>query len=59
MKYPTRHIILLLHKRLIEKTGGSHGLRDSAFLDSALDQPRMTFAGQERYPELAEPLAGG
>lgn len=46
--------ILLLHKRLIEETGGSAGLRDIAALESALAQPQMTFDGEALYPDVTE-----
>ena len=31
--------VLMLHKRLIETTGGSMGIRDEELLDSALSSP--------------------
>lgn len=31
--------VILLHKRLIETTGGSDGIRDVGMLDSALSNP--------------------
>ena len=31
--------VILLHKRLIETTGGSDGVRDAGMLDSALSNP--------------------
>ena len=49
--------ILDLHRRLIETSGGTQGLRDLGLLQSAVAQPRMTFGGQELYPGLAEKAA--
>jgi len=46
--------VLYLHRRIIEETGGSGGLRDLGTLESALAQPRMTFGGEDLYPGLAE-----
>jgi death-on-curing protein len=37
--------IIDIHALLIHETGGSHGLRDQALLESATVQPRMTFGG--------------
>ncbi len=37
---------------MIEQSGGLSGLRDLGLLESAIAQPRMTFAGQELYPTL-------
>src|SRR5262245_31570860 len=46
--------VLELHRRLIEQTGGSVGVRDFGALDSAPAQPEMTFGGEELYPTLVE-----
>jgi death-on-curing protein len=52
MNYLTPEQILFLHARLIEETGGSHGLRDLGLLESAAARPRATFAGEDLYPDL-------
>ncbi len=44
--------ILFLHARLIEETGGSHGVRDVGLLESATMRPRATFDGKDLYPDL-------
>ena len=44
--------VLELHHKLIEQSVGLSGLRDLGLLESAIAQPRMTFAGQELYPTL-------
>jgi death-on-curing protein len=49
--------ILVLHEVLIEQSGGSPGLRDWNLLDSAVAQPRMTFAGQDLYPNVVDKAA--
>lgn len=45
--------ILNLHDRLIAQWGGAQGLRDLGALESAAAQPRMTFGGDDLYPDLA------
>jgi len=50
--YLTPEQILFLHARLIEETGGSHGVRDVGLLESAAARPQTTFAGQDLYPDL-------
>lgn len=35
--------VLFLHERVIEETGGSHGVRNEALLESALSRPKNTF----------------
>ena len=52
MRYLSLGEVLELHRRIIEDTGGSHGLRDLGALESAVGQPRMTFDGEELYPDL-------
>jgi len=49
--------VLKIHKILIERFGGSNGIRDQDFLDSALNRPYQTFDGEELYqPKLTELL---
>ena len=52
MKYLTPEQILFLHARLIEETGGSHGLRDLGLLESAAARPQATFGGEDLYADL-------
>jgi death-on-curing protein len=44
--------VLFLHDRLIEETGGQHGVRDLGGLESALARPQAAFGGTEFYPDL-------
>ena len=53
MRYLTVDEVLALHRRLIEQSGGSHGVRDLAAVQSAVAQPRQTFGGEDLYPSLA------
>lgn len=41
--------ILFIHNRLIEETGGLHGVRDLSMLLSALGRPQSTFDGRDLY----------
>jgi death-on-curing protein len=52
MNYLSPEQILFLHARLIEETGGGHGLRDLALLESAVSRPQATFGGQDLYADL-------
>src|ERR1044072_7353980 len=54
MRYLTLKEALELHRRIIEQSGGSKGIRDFGLLDSALAQPRITFGGDELYPTLVD-----
>ncbi|MGB3903965.1 MAG: type II toxin-antitoxin system death-on-curing family toxin [Anaerolineae bacterium] len=44
--------VLLLHARVVEETGGSHGVRDIGLLESAVARPQATFEGQELYLDI-------
>jgi len=52
VEYLTLEEVLLLHARLIQRTGGSGGVRDVGLLESALARPQATFEGRELYPDL-------
>ncbi len=51
-KYLSAEQLLFLHSRVIEETGGTHGVLDLGMLLSALASPRATFEGKELYPDL-------
>ena len=46
----TKEQVLLLHKSIYKRYGGSYGVRDEGLLDSALEVPFQSFAGQDLYP---------
>lgn len=52
MNYLTPEQVLFIHYRLIEETGGSHGLRDIGLLQSAIARPMAAFGGDELYPDI-------
>ena len=49
--------VLGLHRRLIDQSGGTAGIRDLGLLEASLAQPRKTFGGIDLYPELLEKAA--
>lgn len=49
--------VLLLHRLLIEATGGADGVRDIGLLDSALESAYATFDGKELFPSKEEKAA--
>jgi death-on-curing protein len=57
MRYLSLGEVLRLHQMLIEQSGGLGGIRDLGLLDSALAQPRATFAGQDLHPTVLEKAA--
>lgn len=57
MTYPTAEDILALHDRLIEETGGAHGVRDVDLLIAASERSKMQFSGKPLYPTIFEKAA--
>lgn len=51
------HEALAIHDILIERFGGSKGIRDQAGLESAINRPYQTFDGQNLYPETIDKAA--
>lgn len=49
--------IIALHNKLIEKTGGSYGLRDKGLLESAVYSAISGFADSDAYPSVEEKAA--
>ncbi len=49
--------VKFLHSELITKTGGSLGIRDEDLLDSALNSPFQSFAGEEFFPTIQQKAA--
>jgi death-on-curing protein len=57
MKYLSAEQILFIHARMIEETGGSHGVRDLGMLLSALGRSQASFEDQDLYPDLISKAA--
>ncbi len=57
MRYLTLEELLRLYERLMQRTGGSAGIRDRGGIESALAQPQITFGGDDLSPSLADKAA--
>ena len=57
MRYLNLIEVLELHRRIIDQSGGTSGIRDIGLLESAIAQPRMTFDKEDLYPSLLEKAA--
>ncbi len=57
MNYLTHEQVLFLHYRLIEETGGSHGISNVGLLQSAIARPAATFDNNDLYPDLFSKVA--
>lgn len=49
--------VIDLHQRIVESSGGAHGIRHLGALESAVAQPRMTFGDEELYPTVIDKAA--
>lgn len=52
MNYLYPNQILYLHKRLVQVSGGSPGVRDQGLLESAVYRPQASFGGSDLYPDV-------
>ena len=52
MRYLSLREILELHDEIIEVFGGARGIRDIRALESAINQPRLTFDQADLYPDI-------
>ena len=50
--YLTPEQVLFLHSRLIQETGGVHGVLDLSMLLSALGRMQASFEGVDLYPDV-------
>ena len=57
MKMLTKAQVLRMHTRMIAETGGTDGIRDEGLLDSALETPFQSFAGEALYPTIWQKAA--
>lgn len=57
VRYLTKEEVLAIHELVIERYGGTRGLRDPGLLESALAQAGQSFAGADLCPSLAEKAA--
>src|SRR3989344_6376074 len=49
MRYLSAQEILIVHALVVDETGGSHGVRDIALLESIAHKPQTRFGGKELY----------
>lgn len=49
MEHVSGEEILIIHSEIIEKTGGSHGIRDIGLFLSLVEKPKIGFGGAELY----------
>ncbi len=48
---------MVIHAKIIDETGGSHGVRDLNLLISITERPKTSFGGREMYPTIFDKAA--
>ncbi len=49
--------VLIFHKKIIEQTSGSSGIRDLGLIESALNRAVQTFDGKDLYIEIEDKIS--
>ena len=49
--------LLVFHRKIIEKTGGSKGIRDLNLIESALNRAFVTFESKDLYKDIIDKIA--
>jgi len=57
VRYISVEEVVELHRRVVQRTGGTLGIRDHGSLESSVMQPLQSFDDQELYPTLVEKAA--
>jgi death-on-curing protein len=56
-KFLTKRLVLAIHRDLIKQFGGELGVRDEGLLESAVEQPQASFAGELLHRSIHEQAA--
>lgn len=46
--------VLAIHDDMVERYGGSFGIRDLGLIQSAIARPQATFGGEDLYPTIID-----
>ena len=55
--YLTLDIVLAIHEEMVERYGGSHGIRDIGLIQSAATRPQSSFGGEDLYQTIFDKAA--
>ena len=53
----TLDVVLAIHDDMIDKYGGSRGIRDLSLIQSAIARPQSSFGGDDLYPNIFDKAA--
>lgn len=54
VKYITLDEVLAIHDDMVERYGGSFGIRDLGLIQSAIARPQASFGGEDLYPTIID-----
>lgn len=57
VRYITLDVVIAIHDDMVERYGGSFGIRDLGLIQSALARPQASFGGEDLYPTLLDKAA--
>ena len=57
VRYLSLDMVVAIHDDMVERYGGSFGIRDLNLIQSALARPQASFAGQDLYPTIIDKAA--
>ncbi|MSR71284.1 MAG: type II toxin-antitoxin system death-on-curing family toxin [Candidatus Taylorbacteria bacterium] len=52
MKYLSETDVMVIHARIIDGTGGRHGVRELELLRSIIHKPQTQLSGKDMYPDI-------
>lgn len=55
--YVTLDVVIAIHDDMIERYGGSFGIRDLGLIQSAIARPQTSFGGEDLYPTVLDKSA--
>jgi death-on-curing protein len=55
--YITLDTVLAIHDDMVNRYGGSHGIRDLGLIQSAIARPQSSFGGDDLYPNVFDKAA--
>lgn len=57
VRYITLDEVLAVHDDMVERYGGSFGIRDLGLIQSAIARPQASFGGEDLYPTILDKAA--
>jgi death-on-curing protein len=49
--------VILFHEKIIDTSGGVHGIKDKGIVESAINRGNYTFDGKDLYPDIFDKIS--